>query len=202
MTLSDTITMPRVTPAEYLTREEQAAEKSEYEDGAIIPMPGGTLPHNRIKVNLVTMLDALLEALDFEVFNSDMRIRTPDATSYYYPDVCVVAGEPVIDAETETATLTNPCLVVEVLSRTTAQRDQGSKFERYKTIPTLREYLLVDQYRVQVVQWVRPPQGEMWHATTYTRLDEHIALQSVPVQLPLQRIYRRVTFARLEEPQP
>jgi Uma2 family endonuclease len=202
MTLSDTTTLPRITPAEYLTREEQAAEKSEYEDGVIIPMPGGTPHHNQIMLNITTLVDVAIGEQDFVVCNSETRIRTPDAMNYYYPDLSVVAGEPLFDPGWETATLTNPCLVVEVLSRTTAQRDQGSKFERYKTIPTLREYLLVDQYRVQAVQWVRPPQDEMWHATTYTRLDEHIALQSVPVYLPLQRIYRRVTFAQPEEPQP
>jgi Uma2 family endonuclease len=107
----------------------------------------------------------------------------------------VVAGTPHFDAAWETATLTNPCLIVEVLSKSTARRDQGPKFESYKSIPSLREYLLVDQYRVAVIQWVRHPDAGQWHRSDYTRLDEVVTLASVPVQLPLRRVYRRVRFA-------
>lgn len=183
-----------VTPEEYLAHEELTDEKSEYEEGVIIPMPGATLHHILIMQNVSSWLDVAIADLDFVVLNSETRIRTPDLTRYTYPDVSVVAGTPIIDPQWQTANLTNPCLIVEVLSKSTQERDRGSKFDGYKTIPTLQEYVLIDQYCVHVTQWVRDPADD-WHSTEYTSLADVIELVSVPVQLPLQRVYRRVEVA-------
>jgi Uma2 family endonuclease len=190
-----TTTPAAVTPAAYLAREEAAAQKSEYEDGAIIPMPGGTPAHNRIMQNVNVMLAVALEDLDFEVLNSENLVRTPESGHYYYPDVSVTAGEPIFDTTPwEVAVVTNPCLVVEVLSPSTGPRDRGVKFAAYKTIPGLREYLLIDSEQAQVTQWVRGD-AEQWTQRDYRGLESEVELASLPVRLPLARIYRRVAFA-------
>jgi Uma2 family endonuclease len=183
-----------VTPAEYLAREEAAEQKSEYEYGAIIPMPGGTLQHSQIKVNVVTLLSTQLADLDFVGLNSDVRVRTPDQGRYYYPDVSVVAGAPAIEPEWKTANLTNPCLIIEVISPSTGQRDRGTKFAGYKTIPTLREYLLIHSNQMHVTQWVREANA-VWTSRDYPAQDDVVALVTVPAQLALARIYRRVAFS-------
>jgi Uma2 family endonuclease len=183
-----------VTPAEYLAREEAADQKSEYEYGAIIPMPGGTLQHSQIKVNAVTLLSTQLADLDFVVLNSDVRVRTPDQGRYYYPDVSVVAGAPTIEPQWKTANLTNPCLIIEVISPSTGQRDRGTKFEGYKTIPSLREYLLIDSNQMHVTQWVRGD-DEQWTSRDYRSHDDVVALAAAPAQLALAGVYRRVAFS-------
>jgi len=183
-----------MTPAEYLAREEAAEHKSEYEYEAIIPMSGGTLQHSQIKVNAVTLLSTQLVALDFVVLNSDVRVRTPDQGRYYYPDVSVVAGAPAIEPQWKTANLTNPCLIIEVVSPSTGQRDRGTKFEGYKTIPSLREYLLIDSNQMHVTQWVRGDDGQ-WTSRDYRSHDDVVALAAAPAQLALAEVYRRVAFS-------
>ena len=192
MTVPATLTL--VSPEEYMLLEEPAEAKSEYEDGEIIPMSGGKPSHNQIKVNIVVMLDTLIGENDFRVLNSDTRVRTPDSRRYTYPDVSVVAGAPQFDPQWETATLLNPCLIVEVLSNSTRRRDISTKFTGYQQILTFREYLLVEQDIPHVTQWVREPDNT-WHSTIYTRLDDVIELASVPVALPVRRIYRHVPIA-------
>jgi Uma2 family endonuclease len=122
-----------------------------------------------------------------------MRVGTPDISRYSYPDVSVVAGMPELDTHSATATLYNPCLLVEVLSKSTAQRDSGTKFAGYKRIPSLREYLLIDQYRILVTQWVRQPDGQ-WHSASYHSRDDVLALASAPAALPLHAVYQQVNF--------
>jgi Uma2 family endonuclease len=192
----DTTTTTYVTPEAYRLREDvagrDATPRYEYEDGALIAMPGGSAAHNQIKMNIVRLLFAALgEESGFELFNSDTRVHPPDAPSYYYPDLSIVQHEPQFDPAWQTATLLNPCLVVEVLSATTRARDEGAKFVGYQRIATLREYLLVDQEQVHVRQWVRADHDE-WTAHDYTRLDDVVPLASVPTHLALRRVYRRV----------
>ncbi|NJO04775.1 MAG: Uma2 family endonuclease [Chloroflexaceae bacterium] len=187
----NTATHTFVTPAEYLAREEAAETRTEYVDGVLLPMPGGTPQHSRVKVRIVYLLEAALENGDFIVYNSDIRVGVPSAHRYYYPDAVVVAGTPQLDERWQPVILLNPLLVVEVLSPSTAEHDQGRKFAGYQTIPTLCEYLRIDSEQVRVVQWVRVAAGH-WQATTYQQLSDTVPLQGLPALLPVQQVYRRV----------
>ena len=124
------------SPEEYLELETAAEYKSEYRDGLIIPMAGGTPNHNQIAVNLSAALNFALKGQPYRVFTSDVRLWIPQARLYTYPDVMVVSGQ-LQFAESRRDTITNPLIIVEVLSESTAKYDRGEKFRIYRTIPTL-----------------------------------------------------------------
>src|SRR6476646_3610732 len=128
------------SPEEYLKLEELSEFKSEYYNGQIFPMAGGTPNHNRIAVNLGSAMNVALTDQDYDVFISDMRLWIPRAGLYTYPDVMVVAGE-LEFAEGRKDTITNPLVIVEVLSESTKNYDRGEKFEFYRTRHSFREYV-------------------------------------------------------------
>src|SRR6266540_385371 len=131
------------SPAEYLAMEEVADYKSEYYDGEIFAMSGGTADHSKIAVNFTAALSHLLETKPCHVFNSDMRLRVERSGMHTYPDAMVVCGK-IEFVERRKDLLKNPVLIVEVVSESTRDYDRGAKFNFYKQIPTLKEYLLVE----------------------------------------------------------
>ena len=189
--MTDTLTLTSL--AEYIASEEAAhdAPKREYEEGVIIEMTGASIAHLFVMTNLYQLLLLALRELPFFVFPSEMRVRPPTSAVYYYPDLSVVAGAPLLDPAWTTATLLNPCLIVEVLSPSTAARDRGVKFTHYQQIPSLQEYLLVDSEQVLVEQW-QLNQAGAWHGTTFTRLGDTLTLGSVPATLALADLYASV----------
>ena len=131
---------------EYLALEEAADYKSEYIDGEIFPMAGGSTNHNRIAGNFYATLNFAFKTEDYEVFMSDVRLWIPKKRIYTYPDVMVVVGKPEY-YNNRTDTITNPRVIIEVFSYLTKEYDRSKKFEAYRTIPTVEEYLLLDQNR-------------------------------------------------------
>lgn len=184
-------TTASITVEEYLAQETAAEYKSEYHDGVIIPMAGGSLLHNRVKGNVYSFFDRVLDA-GYAVWNSDTQVHIPATNRNVYPDVMVVVGATQADTTTLLGVMLNPTLIVEVLSASTRSYDMGEKFAHYQTIPTFREYLLIDPDRIAVTHWVRTPAGE-WQRMDYTNQDAVITLVAVPAALPLQEVYRRVT---------
>ena len=120
-----------------------------------------------------------------------MRVKVNETGLYTYPDVSAVCGEALFE-DAVVDTLTNPTLIVEVLSPSTEAYDRGSKFEHYRCIPTLQEYVLVTQNRPLVDKFTR--QGELWMLTTYRGLDAVLDLDSVECRIPLRKIYGKVLF--------
>lgn len=182
-----------VTPAEYLAQEAQAAYKSEYHDGVIVPMAGASVNHMHIQSNVHAMLYHTLSE-EYVVWTSDVQIRIPATNRYVYPDVVVVHGQPEVEAGTPIAVLLNPLLIAEVLSVSSQGYDQQTKFSHYQTIPTFREYLLLNQYQVEVRHWWRTDDNPTWQQAVYASRADQITLQSVPVVVPLAQAYRRVTL--------
>lgn len=181
-----------ITPEEYLARERLAETKSEYFDGEVFAMAGGSRAHSRIAVNVASALDNQLGERPCEVFNSDMRVRAGAAGPYSYPDVTVVCGE----AEFEDAnvdTLVNPTVIVEVLSPTTEAWDRGGKFEQYQQMASLQEYVLIAPDRPRVERYARQADGQ-WLLAVSTGTDGAISLPSIACELALARIYRKVRF--------
>ena len=178
-----------LTPSEYLTWERKQPFKNEYHNGQIIAMSGASRAHNRITVDITIQLGNQLMDSECEVFASEMRVRTSPEVSYFYPDVIVVCGEPGFEDDTFD-TLLNPILVIEVLSPSTAAFDRGEKFEHYKQIASLQEYILVSQDNVRVEHY--HCQETQWIHNTFQRLEDMLSLLSIECELPLRAIYRRV----------
>ncbi len=184
------------TPEEYLKLEETAEYKSEYIDGQIIPMAGGSTNHNRISLNLSAALNFAFRQQDYEAFMGDVRLFILQKRFYTYPDVMIVAGEPEY-FNNRTDTILNPQVIVEVLSKSTKGYDREDKFEAYRTINTFQEYVLIDQTRIHVEQFSKMGK-KRWSLYEYDEEDEAISLTSVPFQISLLDLYNKVKFDVVE----
>jgi Uma2 family endonuclease len=181
-----------VSLEDYRAAEEVAEVKSEYRDGEVVPMTGGTYEHNGIVVNWVTSLKIALRDRDYHVRAGDMRLWIPQYRQGVYPDVLVIAGEPVFN-ENRRDEILNPRLIVEVLSPSTEAKDRGDKFRYYQSIPTFREYVLVGQSEVRVEQFVRVEANE-WLLRVYEGLEATMGLDSLEVEIGMREIYEGVEF--------
>jgi Uma2 family endonuclease len=184
------------TPEEYLELEETAEYKSEYIDGQIIPMAGGTVNHNRISLNLSAALNFAFRQQDYEVFMGDVRLWILQKRTYTYPDVMILAGEPEFFNNRKDIIL-NPQIIVEVLSKSTKGYDSEDKFQAYRTISTFQEYLLIDQTRIHVDQFSKTGKKQ-WTLREYDEEDDAIALVTVPFEISLQDLYNKVKLEPVE----
>ena len=185
------LTKTRISPEEYLAIERRAETKSEYLDGEMFAMTGGSFPHNIIVGNLVGELRQGLKGRSCTVVPSDLRAHIPATGLYTYPDVTVVCGEPRFEEGQEMDTLLNPSLIIEVLSPTTEAYDRGKKFEHYDTIESLAEYVLVSQTTPRVEQFTRQ-EGGRWLFTATSGLDAKVLFSSIGCELALAEIYHKV----------
>ncbi|MEH1819647.1 MAG: Uma2 family endonuclease [Nostoc sp.] len=184
------------TPEEYLELEEVADYKSEYIDGQIIPMAGGTINHNQIALNLSTELNFAFKKQNYRVFMGDVRLWITQNRTYTYPDVMILAGEPEFFNNRKDIIL-NPQIIVEVLSKSTKGYDREDKFQAYRTISTFQEYLLIDQTRIHIDQFSKTGKKQ-WTLREYDEEDEAIALVTVPFEISLQDLYNKVKFEPVE----
>lgn len=178
----------RLTIPDYLAFERHSETKHDYLDGEIFAMAGASREHNRITQNIATSLDTQLDERDCEVFANDMRVRTP-RDLFTYPDIIAICG-PATFKDNEIDTLVNPTLIVEVLSSSTEAYDRITKLSHYRTIPSLREVILVSQDRVHIEHFLWQMDSEWIRETD--DLDGRIALPSIGCELKIRRIYRRV----------
>ncbi len=175
---------------EYLEMEAAAAYKSEYYQGEIFAMSGGTRKHSLLCVNLIRRISEEIDNRDCQCFESNMKLEIAEADAYVYPDVMVVCGD-VILAENTTDAITNPILVIEVLSPGTESFDRGLKFEYYKTVPTLKEYVLVSQSKPKIEVFFRGNEN-LWTYTVVEGLDKTVFLQSLDYGIDLKKIYHKL----------
>jgi Uma2 family endonuclease len=191
-----------LTPEQYLEIERNAEFKSEYYQGEMFAMgeargefamAGARWNHNRLIWNLIAQLDRQLRSRPCQGAPSDIRVYAPATGLYTYPDVLVVCGEPqFVDEQRDT--LLNPTLIVEVLSPSTEAYDRGRKFEHYRSIPSLQQYLLVATDRVHVDWYTRQPNGQ-WLLASAGKPEEMITLDSVGCQLTASDLYEKVELA-------
>ena len=151
--------IPFLTEEQYLDLERKAEYKSEYHDGRIVAMSGGSFAHSQVAVNLTSEFRAALRGRDCKTLQSDLKVRIPQTRSYVYPDCLVVCGPPRFPVR-EKDVVENPILVAEVLSNSTEKIDRSRKFAKYRTIGSLRAYMLVSQFEPLVELFSRQPDGE------------------------------------------
>jgi Uma2 family endonuclease len=178
------------TTEEYLALEVESETRNEYRDGEIVPMTGGTPDHNQIAVILNALLWLALRGKPYSIFSADQRLWIPERKIYTYPDSMVIP-RPVELQQGRTDTVMNPILIAEVLSKSTKEYDRDEKFATYRTIPTFQEYLLIDQYRPHVEQYVKQD-AHQWLFTEYDGIDAQVKLSSVPVEIGLADLYENV----------
>ncbi len=194
MTAAESDLPRRATIAEYFAIDNAAAERSEYRAGTVVCMPGGTEPHALITMNVGIAIGFRLRGGPCRAYSPDLRIGVPRKTYCMYPDVPVVCGPAEFDPRDPGGrTVTNPRLVVEVLSPSTEAYDRGQKFEQYLLIDSLQDYVLVAQDRPRVEAYSRRPDGA-WLFTYAHGLDAAVRLGSLDLDLPLAELYAGVTF--------
>jgi len=178
------------SPAEYLELETAAEYRSEYINGEIIPMSGGSANHNQISLNLSSALNFALRGQPYRVFINDMRLWILNYRLYTYPDIMVV-GSPLEFVENRRDTITNPIIIAEVLSNSTEKYDRGEKFKRYRTIPSFKEYLLISQNAIQVEVFTKNDENK-WLLSEYEGADSILRLNELQFQISLSEIYDKV----------
>jgi Uma2 family endonuclease len=185
-------TEPRYSPEEYLELETKAEFRSEYIDGEIIPMTGATSNHNRISRNVCAALHLGIEDQEYEAFGTDLRVWLPKRKIFTYPDVIVVKGG-LEYLEERRDTITNPLVIVEVLSDSTKNYDRGEKFAFYRTLESFQEYILIDQYEIHVEQFSKTGKRQ-WTLEDYEDENDTLIFASIPFQMSLSAIYKKVEF--------
>ena len=181
----------KITEEQYLALDRAAEMRSEFVDGEMFAMSGGTNRHGRIQRNLIVELGVALEDSTCEPFGSDSRVKLSNR-AYVYPDVTVVCGEQQVVADDDDI-LVNPVAIFEVLSPSTEKYDRGLKFQLYLTVDSLKEYVLVNQDQFRIERFTRQADGT-WTLREYQGMDEALNIDVIGATLPLRRIYRRVSI--------
>ncbi len=186
---------PRLhTLAEYLRREERSQELHEYYDGIITKLPMARGPHNKIIMNVGTVLNNVIDAngKNYEVFGGQQAVYLPQLNFSLYPDVIVVTDTPLYFDQNEVL-LINPILIIEVLSRSTGKYDRTTKFEEYKTLNSFKEYVLINQKTCHVETRFRE-EPNLWRDATTKDISSSIYLKSIDCTIDIQKIYKNITL--------
>jgi Uma2 family endonuclease len=175
---------------EYLEFEETSDLKNEYEAGRIMAMSGGTLNHGIIGNNINTELNNSLrkKGINCITINGDVRIWIEKADSFVYPDAMVICGK-IETYENDNNSVINPILIVEVLSKSTESYDRGDKFHKYCSLPSFKEYVLIDQKK-PVIDVLYKEDSSYWKMTTTIGIDKSITLNSINGEIELSDIYQ------------
>jgi Uma2 family endonuclease len=180
-----------VTAEEYLAMDRAAEFRSEFLDGEIVAMSGGSPRHSRLKVNLTIGVGTALRGTSCEVFDSDFRVRV-SPRMYTYPDLTVVCGKLKL-ADERRDILLNPTAIFEVLSPSTEYYDRVVKFQHYRAIESLQDYILVAQDQVRIEHYTRGD-ASTWTIRDYQHAEDVLRIASIGVSLPLAAIYERIEF--------
>lgn len=178
-----------LSPADYLAFERTSEMKHEYADGEIFAMSGGTREHSLLAGNILGELRLALLERRCEVYTSDMRVQIPSTRRYVYPDVSVVCSQPLF-ADDERDTLLNPSVVVEVLSDSSESYDRGDKFAQYRTLASIKEYVLVSQKTVLIEHFRRHTDGT-W-VFSVLGPGERLVLPTIECSIEVDRAYLKV----------
>jgi Uma2 family endonuclease len=181
----------KVSAEEYLAQDRAAEFRSEFLDGEIVAMSGGSARHSIVTVNLTREISTALRGKSCQAFNSDLRVRV-SPRMYTYPDLTVVCGRFMLADERQDILL-NPTVIFELLSPSTEKYDRGIKLQSYRSIESLQDYILVAQDQIRIEQYTRG-EANVWTFRDYQGAKENLVIASIQVSLPLSGIYDRVEF--------
>ncbi len=182
-----------ITEEEYLEVEDASLEKHEYFNGEIFQMAGASEKHNTISLNIAGELRQKLKKRPCKAYQNDMRLFIEKTGLYTYPDVMVVCGKPDIKKYKGLDNIKNPVLIVEVLSSSTEGYDKGAKFDNYRSLESLREYVLVSQDAKKVIRYTKQTDGS-WILMDFISDKTLIELSSIDCMLAMEDIYDKVDF--------
>lgn len=180
---------PLLTPEAYFAWEEQQLEKHELIDGQVYAMTGGSVNHSRIAIRFTTMFDTHLDASSCITGNSDLKVNIVGTNNYTYPDASVTCDD---RDKATTQYITYPCLIVEVLSKSTEAYDRGGKFRMYRNNPRLIDYLLVSSTSIEMDLYHKNDAGD-WLIINYQAGDT-VELKSINLRFPIEQVYRGLTL--------
>jgi Uma2 family endonuclease len=176
-----------ISPEEYLELENSSFEKHEYYKGEIFAMSGTTVPHNIIAVNLLAPIKQHLKGKKCRPFHSDLRIHIEKNTLFTYPDISIVCGN-VETKDNDNLNVTNPLVIIEILSRSTRNYDRGDKFKLYRDIGSLREYILVDFESINIEAF-RINEHDHWELEEYSKVNTSLVIPAIQFSMSLCNIY-------------
>lgn len=186
------IPQTKLTVKDYLEFERKSEERHEYFDGEIFAVSGAKRNHNKIVGNLSGLMWQHLKGKDCEFYPNDMRVFVPETGLYTYPDLAVVCGGPKFKDEVFD-TLLNPVLLIEVLSESTESYDRGKKFQHYRSIESLREYVLVSQDEARIEKYVKQGDG-FWILSEAVGLKSEIEFSTIECRVALSEVYDKIDF--------
>ncbi len=180
-----------ISPEEYLAQEEKSRDKHEYWFGETYMMAGTSRDHNVIAGNVYMSFRQKLAARPCAVYQSDVRLRSLKDDVYTYPDVMVICGKIELDPRQQD-TVMNPQVIVEVWSDSTRDYDRGEKFKMYRNIPSLREYVMIDQAAPYIEHYRRD--GHFWVLEALEGMEAGLRLQSLDCEISFAEIYRQIEW--------
>jgi Uma2 family endonuclease len=183
---------PRLSFEDFLASEAKAEFRSEYHDGERVLMPGGTFNHNRIARNFVSEFNTASKGQRYEIFINDVVLWLPMYHKATYPDLMIVAGEVETLPERPNVIL-NPGVIIEVLSDSTEAYDRGDKFKLYRSLASLKEYVLISHNVIHVDQFVQT-EGGQWLLSYYDGENAFLKLKTVPFEISLKNLYDKVVL--------
>ena len=190
--------LPKLSIAAYIQQERESGIKYEYHSGQIYALAGGTLNHAKLCGNSYSEIRKALENKNSSClpFTSEAKLavhKKNKANSFVYPDAMVVCGE-IEPSELDKNAVTNPVLIVEVLSKSTSGYDRGDKFYLYRNIPSFKEYVLIAQDKHVVDVYYKPNGSDLWRITRYENLEDEIKLESLDIVITMSKLYQHIRF--------
>ncbi len=191
--------LPTLSVKEYIQQEIESNTKYEFHNGKIYALAGGTLNHGLISGNVYSEMRNKLKENGSQClpFNSDIKLNIELSKSYVYPDTMVICGD-IERSDEDSNSVTNPVLIVEVLSKSTAEYDRGDKFHLYRKIPSFKEYVLIEQKKYVVDVHYKSNNSDLWRITRYEGLDKIVKLQSIGVEISMEELYFRTEINPVE----
>jgi Uma2 family endonuclease len=179
-----------ITQDQYLETERIALDKHEYYRGEIFAMSGASFRHNQIFKNTYGTLYNKLKGKSCQPYGSDLRIHIPQNTLYTYPDISIICGKPDM-TDSANDTITNPSVIIEILSKSTYDYDKGQKFTLYRDIDSLKEYILIDSLSVRVEHYSKN-QDDSWTLKDYRTIEDKLNIETIAEDLLLADVYADV----------
>jgi Uma2 family endonuclease len=183
-----------INEKEYLDAERLALDKHEYYKGEVFAMGGASISHNKIAINCTVDISNKLKGKKCQPFGSDLRVHIPKNTLFTYPDISIICGE-IETTDDKFDTITNPSVIIEILSSSTRNYDKGEKFTLYREIDSLQEYVLIDSERILIEKFIRNSDNS-WQLTEYKSIEQSFSIETVAIEMQLIDIYEGLAITK------